>query len=421
MQSHEVRALGELMGEAVGGATARIEEMHVGIAERVFDSVGEVAAPVRLIHDGISHGAYAGVRAALGAAVRAGARAISLTRPPEAPSIEQSTAGRVAIGALNGAFGDRLEREHSPLAVQMTVRRGGEAVDLSTADAVRDAFPDATGRLAVFLHGIGETEGAWSRGALKHVPYGPRLRVELGYTPVYIRYNSGRHISDNGRQLAQLLDELTSAWPAPTEEMALIGHSVGGLIARSACHQGTDRSWVEKVRHVFMLSSPHLGAPFERATHAASAAFARLPETRSLATALNVRSSGVKDLRYGYLLEEDWFGRDPDEFVRRMATEIPFLEGANHYFISAGISRNPDGLANRLIGDLFVVGPSAWAQAGREQRLSFPIDHYRHVGGVHHFQLLNHPAVYEQIRNWLSERPAIERSPLQLVAGPEQS
>jgi pimeloyl-ACP methyl ester carboxylesterase len=251
------------------------------------------------------------------------------------------------------------------------------------------------------------------------VPYGPRLRVELGYTPVYIRYNSGRHISDNGRELAQLLDQLTSAWPVALQEVALIGHSVGGLIARSACHQGAERRWVEKVRHVFMLSCPHLGAPLERATHAASAAFARLPETRSLATALNVRSSGVKDLRYGYLLEEDWFGHDPDEFVRRMASEIPFLECANHYFVSASISRNPDGLASRVVGDLLVVGPSAWAQTGGGQRLTFPIDHYRHFGGMHHFQLLNHPAVYEQIRKWLTARPAIEPPPLQLTAGPE--
>ena len=195
--------------------------MHEGIAERVFDSVGEIAAPVRLIHDGITHRVYAGLGGALASAVRAGARAISLRRPPEAPSIERAPAGRVAIGALNGAFGDRLEREHSPLAVRMTVRRGGQAVDLDV-DSVRAAFPDATARLVVFMHGLCETEGAWALWSRRHVPYGPRLRVELGYTPVYIRYNSGRHVSDNGRDLARLLDELTSVWPVPPEEIALI-------------------------------------------------------------------------------------------------------------------------------------------------------------------------------------------------------
>jgi hypothetical protein len=158
MRSQEVRALGELTSEALGGAAARIEEMHGGIAERVFESVGETAAPIRVIHDGIAHGVYAGVRSALGGAVRAAAGAISLTRPPDAPSIERAPAGRVAIGALNGAFGDRLEQERSPFAVRMSARRGGEAIELN-ADAVRAAFPDATAQLAVFLHGLGETEG----------------------------------------------------------------------------------------------------------------------------------------------------------------------------------------------------------------------------------------------------------------------
>lgn len=418
MRSQEVRALGELASEAFGGATARIQEMHEGIAGRVFDSVGVPATPIRLIHDGIANGVYAGLRAVFGSAIRAGTRAISVTRPPEAPPIERATAGRVALGALNGAFGDRLERQRSPLAVHMTVRRGGTAVDLD-ADVVRAAFPDATARLAVFLHGLCETEEAWTFWSPGQVPYGPRLRVDLGYTPVYIRYNSGRHISDNGRELAQLLDELTSVWPAPPEEIALFGHSMGGLIARSACHQGAGSPWVTQVRHVFMLSCPHLGAPLERATHAASTALGLLPETRSMATALNARSSGIKDLRYGYLLEEDWSGHDPDRFARRMATEIPFLHSANHYFVSASISHNPDGVAGRLVGDLLVVGSSAWAQAGRGKRLAFPIDHYRHVGGIHHFKVLNHPAVYEQIRKWLTARPALNPPPLQATAGAE--
>jgi pimeloyl-ACP methyl ester carboxylesterase len=375
---------------------------------------------VRLVHDGIAHGVYAGLRAAFGSAVRAGARAISLTRPPEAPALERATAGRVALGALNGAFGDRLERKHSPLAVAMTVRRGGEAVALDAA-AVRAAFPDATGRLVVFLHGLCETEEAWTFWSPGEVPYGPRLRVELGYTPVYIRYNSGRHISDNGQELARLLDQLTSVWPVAPQEIALIGHSMGGLIARSACHQGAGLEWVTQVRHVFMLSCPHLGTPLERAANAASATLARLPETRSMATALNARSCGIKDLRYGYLLEEDWLGHDPDEFGRRTASEIPYLQSANHYFVSASIARDPDGLAGRLVGDLLVLGSSAWSKAGRGKRLTFPIDHYRHVGGIHHFQVLNHPAVYEQIRNWLTGRPALNPAPTRLTAEAEQA
>ncbi len=417
MQSHELRALGELAGEAIGGAAARIEEMHEGIAGRVWGSLGVAAAPVKLIHNGVSHAVYGGLRDALSKATRAGAEALSVNWDPEAPSVERAPAGRMAIGALNGAFGDRLEQQGSPLAIRMSVRRGGEAVEL-TRSAVRAAFPDATGKIAIFLHGLCETEESWLLGAREYVPYGPRLRTELGYTPVYVRYNSGRHISDNGRDLAELLERLMSRWPVEEYEIALIGHSMGGLVGRSACHQGAGMDWLNKVRHVFMLGCPHLGAPLERAANAASAQLAQLPETKGMASTLNLRSVGVKDLRFGYLLEDDWRGYDPDVYCKRPAREIPFLRCANHYFVSATLSRDPDGLAGRLLGDLLVVGPSAWACGEKGKRLTFPVDHYRHVGGINHFQLLNHPAIYDLIRKWISGRPALPPPPLMLPAGP---
>lgn len=417
MRSQEVRAVGELAGEAIGGLAARIEEMHEGIAARVWGSLGTAAAPVRLIHDGVSQAVYGAVSGALNGAARAGAEALSVTRGPEAPSVDGAPAGRMAIGALNGAFGDRLEEHGSPLAIRMSVRRGGEAVE-PTPPAIRAAFPEATGKIAIFLHGLCETEEAWLLGERQHVPYGPRLRTELGYTPVYVRYNSGRHISDNGRELAELVEGVMSAWPVEPRELALIGHSMGGLLARSACHQGAGLEWVTKVRHVFMLGCPHTGAPLERAAHAASARLAKLPETKGMASALNLRSVGVKDLRFGYLLEDDWRDHDPDAYGKRPAREIPFLRCANHYFVSASLSRDPDGLAGRLLGDLLVVGPSAWACGEKGKKLTFPVDHYRHVGGINHFQLLNHPAIYELIRKWLSGRPALPAGPPALAPAP---
>jgi pimeloyl-ACP methyl ester carboxylesterase len=407
MQSKDVVALGELSGEALGGFTARIEEMHEGIASRVFDSLGASAAPVKAIHDGVAHSLYGLVGKGLGAAAQASAKAVGARVPEDAASLEQTPRGRIAIGALNGAFGDRLEKSGSTLAAEMSVRRRGAAVE-PTVSAVRASFPDATPRLAVFLHGLCESEEAWFLGARTHVPYGVGLRADAGYTPIYIRYNSGRHVSDNGRDLAALLEELTSSWPVDVHEIAFIGHSMGGLVARSASHQGAGMEWVTRVRHVFMLGTPHLGAPLERAANVASAGLALLPETRAMASALNLRSSGVKDLRYGYLLEEDWFGHEPDVFLRRAGREIPFLSGANHYFVSATLSREFNSPAARVIGDLLVLHGSAWGHGGRGKRMTFPIDNYRHIGSAHHFDLLNHPAVYEQIRTWLEGRPALE-------------
>jgi pimeloyl-ACP methyl ester carboxylesterase len=338
--------------------------------------------------------------------VRAGAIAASSMRPPDAPSIEQAPAGRVAVGALNGAFGDMLRRRRNALAVETTLRRAGRDVALNR-DSLAAAFPFVTSRLAVFAHGLCETDDAWMLGGARSVPYGYRLQAELGYTPLYIRYNTGLHISENGRELDRMLGRIIAAWPVDVHEIALIGHSMGGLVARSACHYGAGSDWTAKVRHVFTLGAPHRGAPLEQVANAASAALALVPETRPFARALNLRSAGVKDLRYGYLVDEDWLGHDCDAFLRRAAREIPFMPSANHYFVCATLSRSPDAPIGRIIGDLLVLRASAWAHDGRGERMRFPVEHYRHVGGANHFDLLNHPAIYEQIRCWLTSQNAL--------------
>jgi len=233
------------------------------------------------------------------------------------------------------------------------------------------------------------------------------LQAELGYTPLYIRYNTGRHISENGRELAELLDQLVEAWPTEVHEVSLIGHSMGGLVARSACHYGGETAWCGRVRHVFTLGAPHLGAPLERGAARASHLLSRLPETRALlARPLNLRSVGIKDLRYGYLTDECWFDKDCDAFLEDTSDEVPFMPTANHYFVSATLSREPDALMGRAVGDLLVLRASAWHQR-KGERLRFAIEHYHHVGGAHHFELLNHPAIYGQIRRWMAPRRAL--------------
>lgn len=401
MRREELRALGELAGDAAAGIAIQAREVHAGIARRVFGALGPPATPVRLMHDRISEGAYAAAHSLTGALVRGGAGALSVIAPDDAPSLAEVATGRAALGALNGAWGDMLHRRRSPLETPMALRRAGRDVTLDR-DSLDRAFPDATGRLAVFVHGLGETEDAWRLGAARHVPYGDRLRSEHGYTSLFVRYNSGLHISDNGRRLAELLEQLTAHWPVDVGEIAIVGHSMGGLLARSACHYAEGGSWREQVRHVFMLGTPHRGAPLELAANAACHAISRLPETRAFATPLKLRSAGVKDLGYGYVVDEDWYGHDPDAFWTNTGTVVPFLTSANHYFVSATLSRQADAPLGRLVGDLLVLRASAWSHGGHGERLQFPVGQYSHVGGITHFELLNHPAVYVQITRWLA-------------------
>jgi pimeloyl-ACP methyl ester carboxylesterase len=407
MRPEEIEAFGDLAGEAAAGAARQIHELHTGIAGRVWRRVGPAALPVKFAHDRIARSAYSAAGQLTGSVVRAGAHAVSASRPPDAPSIQRSPAGRLVVSALNGAFGDTLVRRGNPLALRMTIRRKGRDLEEITPPELRHAYPNAKSRLAIFVHGLCETDEAWKLGAGRHVPYGHRMEIELGYTPVYLRYNTGRHISYNGRDLADLLERLVAAWPAPVHEITLIGHSMGGLVARSACHYGAESRCVAKVRHVFTLGTPHRGAPLEQAANAASAALARLPETRPLARALNLRSVGIKDLRYGYLVDECWMDHDCDAFLRDTSQEIPFLHTARHYFICATLSREADAPVGRIIGDLLVLQPSAWAQEAKTKRLRFPIEHYHHLGGANHFDLLNHPAIYAQMRRCLFSQRAL--------------
>jgi pimeloyl-ACP methyl ester carboxylesterase len=258
----------------------------------------------------------------------------------------------------------------------------------------------------VFLHGWCLTERSWwrpPRTAETLRPYGKRLRKDLGFTPVYLRYNTGLHISQNGRALADLLNQLYTLWPEPIEEIALVGHSMGGLVARSACHYGLqhEQPWTGAVRHVVCLGSPHLGADLEKGVNIASWALAQLPETRGLAYLLNRRSAGVKDLRFGALLDDDWRDCDPDEFLRDRCHEVPFLPNAVYHFVATSAAPRAVGL---LIGDS-LVRPRSAAGLGRSREVPFEPEHGLILTGLHHFDLLNHPEIYQKLLEWLRTTP----------------
>jgi pimeloyl-ACP methyl ester carboxylesterase len=405
----EVQELGKLAGAAVAGPAGLAGEIHAAVAGRTFKALGILGAPVRIVHDGISGAAYRAVHSAIGAPMARGAAALARRARDDAPALADSAAGAVALGALNGAWGDSLARHHGDLSLVLDLRRHGREV-VTDSDGVAAAYPHASSRLAVFVHGLCETEAGWHIGA--RPGYGARLEEELGYTPIEVRYNTGLHVSDNGRRLAQVLEQLVLAWPVEVEQIALVGHSMGGLVSRSACHYGqaSGHDWTERVRHVFCLGTPHLGAPLEKAANAIGWALGRLPETRPFAGIVNRRSAGIKDLRYGSCVEEDWCDCEPDEFLRDRCREVPFLPNAAYYFIGATLSRQAESPYGSLVGDLLVRFPSA-SGSGRKRRIPFEIDNGAHVGGITHFHLLNHPAVYNQIEAWLEREPAALPAP----------
>jgi pimeloyl-ACP methyl ester carboxylesterase len=196
-----------------------------------------------------------------------------------------------------------------------------------------------------------------------------------------------------------------SAWPVPVDELIIVGHSMGGLVARSACHYGQEAGldWTERVRHVVFLGSPHLGAPLEKVTNVAAWLLGLTDVTRPFADALNTRSAGIKDLRFGAVLDDHWRDADLDALLENRTGHVPLLPGANHYFVAATVTRDARHPVAVAIGDLLVRRASAFGR-GRVTRLQFPIEHSRHVGPMHHLALLNHPVLYEQMRRWIAPR-----------------
>ena len=351
-----------------------------------------MASPARVVHDTISSGAYKTVGLGFRAVGVGGDAMLARRRFEEGRPVSSDPRGAKALAALAGLRGDVLAEDGSDLVEPMTIREDEQAVDLPS-----DPLP----RMVVFTHGLMGTEHWWCLGGRES--YGSLLREDLGVTPVYVRYNTGRHISENGLSLAGLLEDLVDRWPVELEEIALVGHSMGGLVARSACHLGAERgdSWIDLVRQTVTLGTPHMGAPLEQRVHRGSAYLHKLPETRPLANFLRRRSSGIRDLRRGSLVDEDWRDQDRDELRARAVHEVPLLPDVTHCFVSATVTRSPSHPLGRLVGDWLVLQPSA-SGIGRTRRIPFEEEYGFHLGGAGHIALLNHPRVYGQLREWLS-------------------
>ncbi len=410
-----------------------------------------------------------------------------------------------AVGLLNGVLGDHLHRQGNPLSMGLRLRHRGGYLPRD-AERCRELLGGAGPKLAVFVHGLGATEWSWwFEGAAYHgdpeASFATLLERDLGYTPLLVRYNTGRHVSESGRELARELQRICDLWPVPLEEIVLIGHSMGGLVVRSACHYadgerdvpgvnlgtteeaaaadgvgagGADggettgsgvnwsgvsdvgvsdvgvrdvgaeaagaergrsvrgRRWVDVVTHVFCLGSPHQGAPLEKLGAIATALLGAIdaPGTRIPARIARARSAGIKDMRHGCLVDEDWLERDPDALGDPRLSSLPPLRHARYAFVSATFTVDAAHPLGRLLGDLIVQVPSASGPASglsgagrtsasegggpagpRVEEHTFPIE-TAHYGGVLHHQLQNHPALYARIRDTLrGARTSCDASP----------
>lgn len=376
-----------------------VREVHGAVAGRVHginDRLNGGGPTVgHRLHDGISKAVYGGIRVGFKAG-SCGLRAAS--RAGLGADIEATSRGRFVRAAVNGLIGDRLREEGSNFAFDMGLRVGGRDVVLDR-DGIVAAYPGATGRLVVFVHGLSENEAYWNRAARpkREVPfrrsYGDRLAGE-GWTPVYVRVNTGLPIAENAVALAALLDRLVRAWPADVRRIALVGHSMGGLILRAACAVTTDsdEKWTDLVTDVICLGTPHLGAPLERVVTKGVSALGRLPESAPFGRILEYRSVGILDLRHG------------------LAEDVQNLPNARYRLVAATLTRSPRSVTAGTIGDYLVPYRSALGRPARGEEM-FPGAETLHVPLADHFDLLNHDDIYAAIRGWLASDPGDRSDP----------
>lgn len=374
-------------------------------AEQGHRAVVHRLAPARRSLGGPSHAAYDRIREVGDAAFVAVDQLVGLVAallPLRGLDIERN---RLALlSAVNGAFGDRLAAAGNPLALDMSLRRvDGEQV-LLTPDGLRTALGQPRKRLVILIHGLGMNDQQWRRPGGSD--FGSRLAAEQGYSALYLRYNSGLHISENGRELACLLERLVEVYPRRLERLVLVGHSMGGLVARSAGHYGreADYRWARKLTELVCLGSPHLGAPLERLGNAITAGLTRTQATAPLAQIGRLRSAGVKDLRYGFLVDEDWRGRDPDQLERVAPRSLEPLAGVRQYLAAASLGRRHGDFADRWFGDLLVPVKSATVTSAKPSRALHARDQDGRIFfGMNHFEIMYHPQVYTTLASWLSQ------------------
>lgn len=312
------------------------------------------------------------------------------------------------IGVANGVWGDWLARTDNGLALPLAFRRHGRDVALTGA-GLREAYPEAGGKLVVFLHGLCCDEQSWLLYASRDEnerprTYGSRLHENLGYTPLYLRYNTGRHISENGEDFARALQQLVEHWPKKVQRIALVGHSMGGLVIRSACHHGLAASlgWTDKVSQVICLGSPHQGAPLEKIGHLATAVLGAIDITRPIATAINSRSVGIKDLRHGALRAEDWRDLDADALLGDTRQPAAPLPKARYHYVGATLGPENHALGLVLGDGLVRSGSASGHHKDTARRVGFKPGDGHVLANAHHMQLLNHPDVYVRLEGWLA-------------------
>ncbi|MEQ1536646.1 MAG: alpha/beta hydrolase [Burkholderiaceae bacterium] len=408
LRSTDLRGLAKLATQATVNAT----KMAEGVTQSVWSTLGAPSGKDKDQTRGITGLVYKSIQSVT-QLVGKGTESLLTSLQPLLDKIDsepQESAPREAVlAALNGVMGDRLVESDNPLATPMTLRFKNEALNW-------EAMPDKallTGKVLIVVHGLCMNDLQWTvQVDEKAVNHAETLAENLGYTPVYVRYNTGLHTSQNGQTLSNQLELLSALWPTPLTEISVLVHSMGGLVTRSAVHlaQQNKRQWVKKLKNIVFLGTPHQGAPLEKAGNWIDVLLGVTPYSAPFKRLVELRSAGITDLRFGNVLDSDW--QDQDRFKPKTKQEqstrelLPLpneADGVACFTVAATLAAKRSLLADRLIGDgLVPLNSALGVHSDTTRSLVFAKSSQMVVYRTNHMALLGSAEVGEQLVKWLS-------------------
>ena len=413
LRSTDLRGLAKLATQATVGVTKIAE----GVTQSVWSTLGAPSGKAKDQTRGITGLVYKSIQG-VAQLVGKGTESLLTSLQPLLDKIDldsnapQESAPREAVlAALNGVMGDRLAESDNPLATPMSLRFMNDALNW-------EAMPDKallTDKVLVVIHGLCMNDLQWtvqsSEADGETVNHAETLAESLGYTPVYVRYNTGLHTSQNGQTLSNQLELLSALWPVPLTEISVLVHSMGGLVTRSAVHvaQHSKRQWVSKLKHIVFLGTPHHGAPLEKAGNWIDTLLGATPYSAPFKKLAELRSAGITDLRFGYVLDSDWEDQDPQgRFKPKTKQEhvdrehLPLPDGVACFTVAATLAAKRSLLADRLIGDgLVPLNSALGVHSDPKRSLVFAKPSQLIVYRTNHMTLLGSVEVSEQLLTWL--------------------
>lgn len=393
--SSDLQGITRLITDATVGITDLVEAMHKQVVHPPFLP----STPIQQLITKIAGTTYNNIRRStrlIGSGIDK-----ALGQLTSVLGKSESTDEKEAIrSVLNGVIGDYLEKNENPLKITMQFRHQAKAILLDSKN-IKKAYPTINGKILLMVHGSCMNDIQWTREEHNH---GTTLAKELHKTPIYLHYNSGRHISTNGQDFNELLEELVEHWPVPVEELVIMAHSMGGLVSRSAIHYGQHQQklWTKYLKKIIFLGTPHHGAPLEQAGNFLDVILEAIPYAKPFARLGKIRSAGVTDLRYGNLLDEDWQNNDRFKMQGDQRKNISLPEQVECYSIAGVASKTKESKSAQIMGDNMVSVKSALGQhKNPTKNLLFKKENTWIAYECTHSELLSNTKIYTKMKSWI--------------------